>query len=70
MPNRSSHAHHVPLRMCVICKKRKPQSELLHFVKVKNEIVFDAKRRIMKRGYYCCDDNSCLQKLEKWNKKR
>lgn len=69
MPNQSSHAQHIPERMCVICRNKKAQIELLHFVKVKGEIVFDYKRKIRARGYYCCDDNACIKRLEKWNKK-
>ena len=41
----------------------------MRFVLLNSEIVFDLNCDIEKRGYYVCDDNDCLQKLEKRVKK-
>ncbi len=69
MPNRSSKAGHIPLRTCVICRRKTEKKQLMRFVLLDSEIVFDMNCDIKKRGYYVCDDNSCLQKLEKKVKK-
>ena len=42
---------------------------MMKFILLDSEIVFDLNGVIEKRGYYVCDDNSCLQKLEKRVKK-
>jgi len=70
MPNRASKAGHIPIRSCVICKTKDDQENSIRFAFIKNEIVFDMKRRIASRGYYVCDNNECLQKLDKWLNKR
>ncbi|MCD4819886.1 MAG: DUF448 domain-containing protein [Candidatus Cloacimonetes bacterium] len=69
MPNRSSNTGHIPQRSCVICRKKIKKKELLRFVILENEIIFDQKMNLQKRGYYCCDDNLCLKKLVKWKSK-
>ncbi len=69
MPNRSSKAGHIPQRICVVCRKKSEKKKLMKFILLDSEIVFDLNGVIEKRGYYVCDDNSCLQKLEKRVKK-
>jgi len=69
MPNRSSKAGHIPQRTCVVCRKKTGKKKLMKFVLLDSEIIFDLNGFIEKRGYYVCDDNSCLQKLEKSVKK-
>lgn len=70
MPNRASKAGHIPIRSCVTCKTKDDRKNLIRFAFIKNEIVFDLKRRIAARGYYVCDNNVCMQKLDKWLNKR
>ncbi len=70
MPNRSSKAGHIPERTCVICKEKKEQKYLVRFVILNNEIVYDLSRNIAARGYYVCDVNLCLEKIEKWFSKK
>lgn len=41
----------------------------MRFVLLDSEIVFDLNCDVKKRGYYVCNDNMCLQKLEKKVKK-
>jgi|AntAceMinimDraft_16_1070373.scaffolds.fasta_scaffold00284_14 predicted RNA-binding protein YlxR (DUF448 family) len=69
MPNRSSNAGHIPQRTCVVCRTKTDKKKLIRFVLLNSEIVFDLNCKIEKRGYYVCDDNNCLQKLEKRVKK-
>jgi len=70
MPNRSSKAFHEPQRSCVICRKKSLKKDLLRFIILENEIVFDQKMNLQKRGYYCCDDNNCINNLIKWKSKK
>ncbi len=69
MPNRSSNAGHIPQRTCVVCRRKTDKKELMKFILLDSEIVFDLNHDVEKRGYYVCDDNECLQKLEKKVKK-
>ena len=69
MPNRSSKAGHIPQRTCVVCRKKSDKKKLMRFVLLDSDIVLDLNCKIEKRGYYVCDDNDCLQKLEKSVKK-
>ena len=69
MPNRSSKAGYTPQRTCVVCRKKMDKKKLMRFVLLDSEIVFDLNCVMENRGYYVCDDNSCLQKLERRVKK-
>ena len=69
MSNRSSNAGHIPLRTCVICRRKIEKKHLMRFILLDSEIVFDLNCDVEKRGYYVCNDNMCLQKLEKKVKK-
>lgn len=70
MVNKASNAGYIPERTCVICKKKDAKPNLLRFV-IKNDIiVFDYKQKMQGRGYYCCVTSNCIDKLEKWLKKR
>ena len=64
MPNRLSNAGHIPQRMCVVCRTKIDKKKLIRFVLLNSEIVFDLNCKIEKRGYYVCNSNDCLQKLE------
>jgi uncharacterized protein len=66
VPNRSSNAGHIPSRTCVICRHKKNKSELLRFVVLRNEPVFDLIGKFQARGFYVCDENSCIEKIDKW----
>ncbi|MBC8385307.1 MAG: YlxR family protein [Candidatus Cloacimonetes bacterium] len=67
--NKNSNAGHIPVRTCVICKKKDEQNKLLRFVLLENEIVFDLNKHVFARGNYLCDENKCLEKLDKWLKR-
>lgn len=65
MSNRSSKAGHIPQRTCIVCKKKSVKDQLMKFVLLDSEIVFDLNCDMKGHGYYVCDDNSCMQKLDK-----
>ncbi|MFC1887517.1 YlxR family protein [Candidatus Cloacimonadota bacterium] len=69
MVNKNSHADHFPERTCVICREKTGKEQLLRFVIMDNEIIIDINMKISARGYYVCDRNSCIEKLDKWKKK-
>jgi len=64
MPNRSSKAGHIPHRTCVVCRKKVAKSELVKFSVLGSGVVFDMKRKLLGRGYYVCDDNNCINRLD------
>ncbi len=70
MPNKSSKANHIVERSCVICRVKKNKSELLRFISFDGRQVFDLKNVIQARGFYICNDNACLSRLEQWIKKK
>ncbi|MEA3476057.1 MAG: DUF448 domain-containing protein [Candidatus Cloacimonadota bacterium] len=70
MVNKASNAGHIPKRTCVICKRKREKSNLARFVIKNDSIVFYYKQKMHGRGYYCCSDVNCMNKLEKWMKKR
>ena len=70
MPNKNSKKHHKPERTSVICRKKNLKENLLRFVIIHGEIVFDTKKTFQQRGYYVCDNNECLGRLKKWLKKK
>ncbi len=68
MPNKNSHADHLPQRTCVVCRSRKEVGDLLSFFVLPQGIVFDPRRRIQRRKNYVCPDALCLQGLDKWKR--
>ncbi|MCD4829713.1 MAG: DUF448 domain-containing protein [Candidatus Cloacimonetes bacterium] len=70
MPNRASRAGHIPERICVVCRSKRPQSALLRFVVRQGRPVFDLRRRLPGRGQYVCDANKCIEGLNAWLRKR
>ncbi len=70
MPNRSSHAGHVPQRTCVACRKKANKESFLRMVVLDRNLYFDLTAKLPRRGFYVCDDNQCLAKLDNWLKKK
>ncbi len=69
MPNRSSKTGHIPWRSCVICREGKNKKELIRFILLEKDIIFDLNQDLTGRGYYVCDQNTCLGKVNKWKLK-
>ncbi len=70
MKNCSSNVNHIAIRSCVICRTKKKQPNLRRFIIFKKEIAFNFKENTTGRGYYVCDNDACLRKLEKWLKRK
>jgi hypothetical protein len=68
MPNKASKKAHIPIRSCVVCRKKFAKSRLYRFVIEDGKIIMNSKQFYQGRGYYTCD--ACLDKLEKWMKQR
>lgn len=68
MPNKNSKAEHIPLRTCVVCKKKVDRKQLLNFFLTESGIVFDCNRIIQVRKFYLCPSVDCFKGLTKWRK--
>jgi len=56
----------IPVRMCIVCRKRMPKENLIRIVKNKeNQIFIDYSFKAEGRGAYTCKNKDCLLKLEK-----
>jgi len=49
------------VRMCCVCRARKPKSELIKVVKNKNGEFVIANEHTEGRGAYICKDNKCIE---------
>jgi hypothetical protein len=70
MPNQSSKAGHIPSRTCVICHKKQPKNQLLRFTKMASGVVYDLKQKLEGRGYYVCNSEKCINKIDRWTRKK
>jgi uncharacterized protein len=68
MPNKNSKKKHIPVRTCVICKKKGEKENMLRFVLVNSSIIFDIQRKIWWHGNYCCSNLECIKMLRKKKK--
>jgi predicted RNA-binding protein YlxR (DUF448 family) len=60
---------HVPVRMCIGCRKRRKKEEMVRLVKGSDGIwLFDEKKKLSGRGYYLCHDRICLKLAQKKQK--
>lgn len=58
---------HIPMRMCVACRKMYPQNELIRIVRDNEtgEIKFDPNKKLFGRGAYICRNSECIHQAEK-----
>jgi len=65
-----SKKEHVPIRMCIGCRRKRKKEEMLRFIKGIDGVMFiNEKKRINGRGFYLCPDMICFkmaQKKERW----
>jgi len=55
---------HVPIRTCIVCRKKKAKSELIRLViDHDNKLIADIKGSRKGRGAYICQNRSCGEKL-------
>lgn len=58
---------HVPVRRCVICGRRFAKAELVRYVKDQTQgWIFDKRKIMPGRGWYCCQDQVCRARFEKF----
>jgi len=48
---------HEPVRMCVVCRRRRPKRELLRIVRTPEGFILDDSGKLPGRGAYVCPDN-------------
>ncbi len=60
---------HVPVRMCVFCRKRLFKDTLRRFVFRNGMIVEDREGIFQGRGAYCCNSPECLERLARHGRK-
>lgn len=63
---------HIPIRMCVICRRRAPKAALTRFTAVSNPAgpVPDPKQQAPGRGMYICDEPRCREAFSRRSAKR
>ncbi len=66
MPNQSSKAGHIPIRTCVVCRRKAEQKSLLSFYLLGGEPVFDLRNSVPVRKQYICFEDGCITQLDKW----
>lgn len=61
-------AKHVPIRMCVICRKRLPKREMTRYACPggAGESVLDEAQRLPGRGFYLCSDEACGERFARY----
>ncbi len=65
-------ARRLPVRMCVICRKRAPKHMLTRFIADKDtqEPVQDIKGTLPGRGMYVCNDERCRETFSRTGGKK
>lgn len=63
------------MRMCVVCRRRRPKAELLRHVRALaadpgQELQADPDQRLPGRGWYVCPETDCLTALAKRGARR
>jgi len=57
---------HLPIRMCIGCRKRRIKEEMVRFVQHSNGVAFiSEKRGLNGRGFYLCPDLICFKMAQK-----
>ncbi len=55
---------HIPIRMCVVCRKRLPKSGLLKMVRTGDGKIFpDRQECLPGKGIYLCPETDCLDRF-------
>ena len=64
-----SKKEHVPIRMCIGCRRKRKKDEMLRFIKGIDGVVFvNQKKKINGRGLYLCPDLICFKMAQKKEK--
>jgi predicted RNA-binding protein YlxR (DUF448 family) len=56
---------HVPIRMCVVCRERRPKAELARYVRTgkDRQPLPDPDQRMPGRGLYVCEKEGCRKRF-------
>jgi predicted RNA-binding protein YlxR (DUF448 family) len=61
---------HIPVRMCVMCRKRLPKASLDRFVTCEGTALADPRQNLPGRGSYCCSSPECKKRFEARNTRK
>lgn len=57
---------HVPIRMCMGCRKRRKKGEMIRFTQgLDGTLSHQKKNDFRGRGFYLCQDLTCFKKAQK-----
>ena len=57
---------HVPIRMCIGCRKKRKKDEMLQFIRgIDGVVLVNKKKKVNGRGFYLCPDLICFEKAQK-----
>lgn len=58
---------HVPMRTCVLCRRKLPKQELTRHVRDgSGQLICDPAQVLPGRGMYVCSDEACRKRFEKF----
>ncbi len=61
---------HIPLRTCLVCRRRLEKQEFYRFVRNDDGfLIYDAGMSMPGRGFYLCRRGSCLEKYLRLTRK-
>ncbi len=61
-----SHKGHVPMRMCVGCRRRRRKEEMIRFIETPDRVFVPNGRKDQGgRGLYLCPNPDCLREAER-----
>ncbi|MCE1245591.1 MAG: DUF448 domain-containing protein [Firmicutes bacterium] len=62
--NNNVEKKHIPLRMCIVCRKLRPKQELLRMGRSEDGLLHhDQKRTLKGKGIYICLNNGCIKEF-------
>ena len=60
---------HVPIRMCIGCRKKKKKEEMIRLTQSSEGVLWmDERKRHHGRGFYLCPDFGCINIAKKKNR--
>jgi hypothetical protein len=60
---------HIPIRMCIGCRKKRKKEEMVRFTQNSDGVVFiNEEKDLNGRGFYLCPDLACLKMAQKKNR--
>jgi len=56
---------HIPIRMCVGCRKRRKKDEMVRWTRSPEGVMVKGGRQAQGRGFHLCPDLGCLKVAQK-----